>query len=180
MPNWELHESEMAELLGGDLTVSSGNKFYDISDVVTRGNIMDNRVQFMADAKSTLKKSFILDRDFLSDYRERAIIRGKIFLLPVRFEERESGEKTDWILVHANDFSELLGLEIKAEAIERKRYLDERAQHINEKMEKISDKLYEVIQDKTVSQGGRKSISEILDLIDELTLHFLRKEDRER
>lgn len=179
MPDWELHESEMAELLGGDLTVGSGNQFYDISDIVTRENVIDNRVQFMADAKSTLKKSFALNRDFLFDYRERAIIRGKIFLLPVRFEDRMTEEKTDWIVVHANDFSELLGLEVKAEALERKEYLDERAQLINEKMEGVSEELYGLIQDKTISQQARKSIVNILDLIDEMTLHFLKKEDRE-
>ena len=177
-PDWHAHEDYVAELLGIDKTVSSGNKFYDISDAVSREHVLENRVQFMADAKSTRNKTFRIGRDFLKDYREASIIRGKIFLLPIRFEVKGTGEVHDWILLHANDFSELLGLEIKNESVARAKYLDEKAQEISSNLSKTSELLYEILEDKSVPQSSKKRIVESLDYIDDVVMYLVRKEDR--
>ena len=173
MPDWQAHESEVAELLGIDTTVSSGNKFYDISDAVTRGHALDDRVQFMADMKATIRKTFRLDRDFLHEYRERAILRSKIFLLPVRFENPETKYREDWILVHANDFSELLGLDVKRESYERQEKLKEREAKIIAGLDTASSAVDTVLSDKRIPNESRRAMMVVQDAIDELYFEMI-------
>lgn len=174
-PNWQAHEAEVSNALGIDMTVSSGNKFYDISDAVTRGHSADNPVQLMADMKSTLQRSFRLDKDFLKDYRERAIIRGKLFVLPVRFENGATNEIDDWIVLHLNDFSELLGMEIRNTAVEQKRLAEERERKLGQRLESIATMLERLLSDKCISNDSRKVILSLIDIIDDTYVSFINK-----
>lgn len=176
-PDWHAHEDFVADLLGADKTVSSGNKWYDISDAVTRDNVMSNRAQFMADAKSTLKKSYSLSRDFLYQYRERAILRGKIFLLPVRFENPEDHSVNDWIVLHASDFSELLGLDIRNDSVEHANHLKDREQALIKRLGVIASSAEKVVS-SSASQEVKRLMIEVLDAIDEVC-DFIVKDDRE-
>lgn len=177
-PDWQAHEREVAELLGIDLTVSSGNKFYDISDATTRSHVLDDKVQFLADMKSTIRKSFRIYEAFLKEYRERAILRGKIFLMPVRFEHPETKETSDWVVVHANDFSELLGLDVKADSLERKAMLETRERKILAQLKSIAETMSDLVEDKSSPNSTRKTSLKALDIIDELYFDLLNKDAR--
>lgn len=174
-PDWHAHEEFTADLLGADQTVTSGNKFYDIADVVTRGHILDDNIQFMADSKSTLRNSYRIEKAFLRDFRERAILRGKTFLLPVRFEDKYTGDVEDWVVIHANDFSELLALDTRKDAKEQKALFEERSKQAISSMSSIAEKLESLLLDKTISSKSRKALLDLLDNIDNLTVSMVSK-----
>lgn len=172
-PDWQSHELEVSELLGIDQTVSSGNKFYDISDAVTREHVLDDSVQFMADMKATIRKTFRVDRDFVHEYRERAILRGKTFLMPIRFENLETKYREDWVLLHVNDFSELLGLDTKRESLEKQKNILEKEKRIISELGKVSESIDTVLSDKRIPNASRKAMLDVQDVIDELYFEML-------
>lgn len=122
-PNWQRHELEIQQRLGLSSTIGSGNKFHDPSDGTDKKHHSEHDFQVMIDAKSTSKKSYRLSRRLLKDWREKALVWGKIFMLPLRFEyEDESTD--DWIILHIDDFSEMYELARrpqKVEVVDRKR-----------------------------------------------------------
>lgn len=177
-PDWQSHEKEVAELLGIDQTVTSGNKFYDISDATTREHVLDNKIQLLSDMKSTIRKTFRMDREFLKEYRERAMIRGKIFVMPVRFENQDTKETEDWIVLQINDFSELLGLDLRNESVERKAMLEQREKNIVSKLKAVSTKLEDLLSDKTINNNSRRTLLEGLDVIDDLYFDLINRNAR--
>lgn len=99
---WEQWEADVQERLGLRSTIGSGSKFYDISDGVTPEG---HPIPLMVDAKSTEQKSYSLRHDFLDDWVQRAAEQGKMFGLPVRFEN--AAKTTDYMLVSFEDFETL-------------------------------------------------------------------------
>lgn len=172
-PDWQSHEKDTARLLDADQTVTSGNKFYDIADVVTRGHVFDDNLQFMADSKSTLRNSYRLEKVFLRSFREKAILRGKIFVLPLRFEDKYTHRIDDWVVISAADFSEIVGLDARKDAKAKSEQVERRARDIINKTESIASKIETLLLDKSIANKSRKSLLDLLDIIDKLTLSVL-------
>lgn len=102
---FEEHERFVAELYGLDQTITSGNKFYDPGDAVSRHS---GPFALFADAKYTEKLSYSLKLKELQDYAERATMRGKRLILPVRFFPPSLHAPSDWVVLNAHDLAELL------------------------------------------------------------------------
>ena len=167
MPDWRAHEDYVAEAISGEKTVTSGNKWWDISDVVNRDGSTNSRAQFMADAKSTLKDGYRVSKKFVRQYREKAILRGKVFLLPLRFQDGHTGEVDDWVVIHMDDFRELLGLDVRAQSIAEKKELDDHESSLQGLLADIAEKLEALVSDRDLSQSARKMASDAVDAIDE-------------
>lgn len=104
--NWEKHEADVQELLGLDSTIASGTKWYDQGDATSNTNPQDDQFPIMLDCKATIQKSYSMDKVYLNQWRTKALLLGKRFLLPVRFVDDE-GEH-DWCVVPLGDLAELL------------------------------------------------------------------------
>lgn len=101
---WEKWESDVQDALGLRGTVSSGSKFYDISDGV--GTDYDSDFRLMADAKCTEKGSYSIKWDFMSQWIEKAAQHGTRFILPIRFNNGK-GLNTDYVALSFDDFCEI-------------------------------------------------------------------------
>lgn len=101
---WERFEHDVARWFGLSTTISSGNKFFDPGDAVTRGR--RHPWPLYADAKHTTRASFSLKLKDLLDYHRQALELGKNFILPVRFED-PYGVVNDYVVLPLSDFREL-------------------------------------------------------------------------
>lgn len=101
----EAWEHEVARLLDLDLTITSGNKWYDPGDATTRGR--DDPFPLYADAKFTERASFSLKAKDLRQYSKRAEEAGKRFLLPLRFHSPGQRHPEDYAVLSFHDFVEL-------------------------------------------------------------------------
>ncbi|AEQ21073.1 conserved hypothetical protein [Rhodococcus phage E3] len=108
--NWERHEREIQELLGLRATIASGNQWHDPSDGVTPGHYSDSTFPLMVDCKCTTQKSFSLSRTFFADWRKKAEMAGKRFLMPVRFEYKDGRieRREDYVILALDDLVDLL------------------------------------------------------------------------
>lgn len=100
--NWE---EEVALTLDLDITITSGNKFYDPGDCITRGR--DDPFPLFADAKFTKRASFSLKAKDLRQYSVRAAEAGKRFILPLRFQSPGQRHPEDYVVMPFHDFVEL-------------------------------------------------------------------------
>lgn len=105
-PKWQRHEREVQQLLGLDATITSGNKWFDPGDGVTRGR--RSPFPLYADCKCTERKSFSLKLDLLNDLQYQAAELGRRLILPVRFHPDVGPQ--DYIVCSLHDFAELLSL----------------------------------------------------------------------
>ena len=105
-PKWQRHEREVRELLGLDATITSGNKWFDPSDGITRGR--DLPFQMYCDCKCTEKHSFSLKLADLYQLQDRAAEMGKRFIMPIRFHPAVGPQ--DYVVLGLHDFAELLDL----------------------------------------------------------------------
>lgn len=101
------HEDDVAELLGGHHSKSSGNQWHDAADG-KHGRYDD--LSFAWDCKCVLPgtKSITVTRDDIAKITEQA--RGRKPSLPMRFYESERGlflPPFDLILIRLQDFAEL-------------------------------------------------------------------------
>jgi len=105
--SWEEFEAHCQELLGLSPTLASGSQWFDIGDGVDR----DTKSVFpiMIDAKSTVRASYTLKAKFLREWLEKTLLRGKRFVMPVRFI-LPNGKNEDWAVLPLDDLAELLEL----------------------------------------------------------------------
>lgn len=106
MKAWEKFEYDIQEMLGLDTTIASGSKFHDPGDAVSNKNYQDDPFPMMVDCKSTINKSFSVERKTVEAWREKATLFGKRFALPIRF--LHEGGEYDWVVLPMGDFSDLL------------------------------------------------------------------------
>lgn len=104
-PRWQEFESYVAELLDLDATLSSGSKWFDKGDAVSRGR---GSFPLYAECKFTTKASKSLALRDLRAARELAGIIGKRFILPLRFWPENTPRPDDFVLLSLSDFCELL------------------------------------------------------------------------
>jgi hypothetical protein len=95
----------VADLLGLARTSSSGNKFYDPGDAVSRSHYSVQRYRLYAECKSTIQKSYSLKRDDLERYSKRAAENGKMYVMPIRFV---GAHDDDYVVMRLLDFSDVL------------------------------------------------------------------------
>ena len=105
-PKWQRHEREVRELLGLDATITSGNKWFDPGDGITRGR--RSPFPLYADCKCTEKHSFSLKLADLYHLQDRAADMGRRLIVPIRFHPAVGPQ--DYCLIGLHDFAELLDL----------------------------------------------------------------------
>jgi len=103
-PKWQAHERYVQQVLGLDSTITSGNKWFDPGDAVTRGRT--SPFPLYADCKCTEKGSFSLKLSDLNDLQHRAAMSGKRLVMPIRFHPSVGPQ--DYLVIGLHDFAELL------------------------------------------------------------------------
>ncbi len=103
---WELWEEAVQKALGLRGTIASGSKFYDLGDGVTP---IDHPIPAIIDAKSTEKKSYSINAEFMAEWEQKAAEQGQMFLLPIRFETTDQ----EYIALSFEDFQTLWWLSKK-------------------------------------------------------------------
>lgn len=107
-PLWQIWEDEFNEDLGLKATIASGSKFYDLGDGT---NSEQHPIPVVTDCKSTEQKSYSVKYEFLEDWLQKARMMGRMFLLPIRFENAKKDK--DYVLLEKEDFLTLWLLSIK-------------------------------------------------------------------
>lgn len=97
---WQRHEQDLQEALGLNSSIASGNQWHDIGDGST-GHNRQNAIGIIIDCKQTIKGSYSLNAAFLKEWLAKAALKGKMFLMPVRFTEPEI---QDYVVVELQDF----------------------------------------------------------------------------
>lgn len=107
---WQKHEADLQEALGLNSTIGSGNQSHDIGDGST-GHNRKTDFPMVIDCKCTLNKSYSLSSDLLEEWLHKAAELGKMFLLPIRFQNAKT---KDYVVLQLEDFQLLLDLAKKA------------------------------------------------------------------
>lgn len=105
---WEAHEKDLQEMFGLEPTITSGSKFYDPGDAVTRGRT--HPFPLYVDGKYTTKRSRSVSLKELRDYQGRAAEIGKRMVLALRYWPISDTQPEDYVVLSAHDFAELLSL----------------------------------------------------------------------
>ena len=105
---WKAFERHVTKLLGLDATITSGNKFFDQGDAVTRGR--GSSFPLFADAKYTEHFSHALQLKTLSDLHEQAAGVGRRMIMPIRFWPPGIPGPEDYVVLRLHDFAELMEL----------------------------------------------------------------------
>jgi hypothetical protein len=104
---WEAFEAEVTEMLGLGRTITSGNKWFDRGDAVSRDHA--DPFPLYVDAKFTEKISFSLRLRELHDYSRQAAEVGKRLALALRLWP-PAAPPSDYVVLSLHDFAELLQL----------------------------------------------------------------------
>lgn len=122
------HEAEVAQILKGQTTISSGNK-YEKADV----QVLDEGYwKFLVECKCTQKLGYRLTRSVWENVREQTYSRSDEMrpVMAIRFYDQDSqvnraSVEIDLAVLDLNDFSELLDerrrLQERIEELERER-----------------------------------------------------------
>lgn len=105
MDNWREWEQQAAWELGLELTIASGNKFFDPFDAVSR--TPNDPFPLAVDCKLTARGSFSLKAKELGQYRRRAAEEGKRLVVPLRFWTPDNPPE-DYAVLGFHDFVELM------------------------------------------------------------------------
>ena len=108
MERWEKFEHYCREILGLAGTPGSGNQWHDKGDGTTRAVYDPWPLQI--DAKTTIGKTFSINRSQLEDWIDQATSSGRRFAMPVRFLANARKPDYDFVVIDFNDFAELVDL----------------------------------------------------------------------
>lgn len=108
MERWEKFEQYCRETLGLAGTPGSGNQWHDKGDGTTRDVYDPWPLQI--DAKTTIGKSFSINRNQIEDWIDQAVSSGRRFAMPVRFLKTRYKGDTDLVVMDFNDFAELVDI----------------------------------------------------------------------
>lgn len=106
MERWEKFEHYCREILGLEGTPGSGNQWHDKGDGTTRDVYDPWPIQI--DAKTTMGKTFSINRNQIEDWIDQAVSSGRRFAMPVRFLKTRYKGDTDLVVIDFNDFAELV------------------------------------------------------------------------
>lgn len=104
MTDWENFEQKVQDTLGLEPTITSGNKWYDISDGVHRDQ---NPYRVMVDAKFTEASSYTLQAKFLQEWHQEAAKLGYKFALPIKLSGSRA-TPNEWVAIPLDDYAELV------------------------------------------------------------------------
>lgn len=110
IPMWEKFEHYIQDLLKLDSTINSGNQWHDVGDAVSRGHYTEEPLRFVADCKFTEQKGFRLEQKFLDKWILKGLELGRIFILPIRFFDKETHQQSDYVVLALHDFHTLVDL----------------------------------------------------------------------
>lgn len=97
---FQQHEKDLQDVLGLNSSIASGNQWHDIGDGST-GHNRESSIGIIIDCKSTIKGSYSLNAVMLKDWLHKAALKGKMFLLPVRFVNPSI---QDYVVLELEDF----------------------------------------------------------------------------
>lgn len=121
MTDWQKAESDIRERLGLEGTSGSGNKWYDIGDSVDHSHFTEVVFPLLVESKATRHKSYSIVREYVQDYWERSVMRGKRFLLHTQFQEEVGSgvedPQRDWVTLTLDDFAELYELASRSQQV---------------------------------------------------------------
>ena len=106
MERWEKFEHYCREILGLAGTPGSGNQWHDKGDGTTRDVYDPWPLQI--DAKTTVGRTFSINRSQIEDWIDQAVSSGRRFAMPVRFLKTRYKGDTDIVVLDFNDFAELV------------------------------------------------------------------------
>jgi hypothetical protein len=98
--DWKRHEKEIAARSGGKRVAGSGNQPGKPGDV--RGT------KFLRDGKATVRKNISISAKVLKKIVEEALALGRTPVIEVRLEGAEFPCPTDWVILPAIDFQDLV------------------------------------------------------------------------
>lgn len=98
--DWKRHERDISRRSGDRQVAGSGNK------PGRPGDTMGAR--FIREGKSTKHASISISQEWMRKLIEQALRMGKVPLFEIRLEAAQVPVPTDWILLPADDFQELL------------------------------------------------------------------------
>jgi len=104
-PGWEEWEAEANEILGTKPTIHSGNQWHDPSD--GKSDYGDS-FPLLVDAKYTTNASFSVSAKFMGQNVDRALEKGKRFILAIRLRPKGSLAPREYVVLGIDDFAELL------------------------------------------------------------------------
>lgn len=106
--SFERHERKVASDLGGGLTIGSGNKGMKGD---AHGGDANAGQRVMAEAKCTKGKSMSIKLSWLDKLVKEALHAGMQPALYLRFEAAQFQGATDWAMIPAERYKELLEVE---------------------------------------------------------------------
>jgi len=160
--DWQSHEQDIQRKLDLDSTIASGNKWYDIGDATSNTNRQDDNFPIVLDCKATEKLSYRLVRSYLEEWRKRALLQGKRFLLPVRFVN--DGTEYDWCTLHLDDLAELLDLGRRASTQQEERVDEE--QKLPDEVDNALFDLFELVRTKVSDPAVRVEMYQLHETIE--------------
>jgi hypothetical protein len=98
--NWRQHEKDISERAGEPQVAGSGNQPGRPGD--TMGT------QFLRDGKATRGAGITIKAEWLRKIVGQALSMGRVPLIEVRMEGADLPVPTDWVLLPAEDFQEIL------------------------------------------------------------------------
>jgi hypothetical protein len=99
--NWRKHERDIAERSGDRRVAGSGNQ------PGRPGDVMGTR--FLRDGKATVRKSLGISQKQARKLVIEAMNMGRIPIFEIRLEGAEEPVPTDWVVIPAIDFEEIVG-----------------------------------------------------------------------
>lgn len=98
--NWKKHEQDVESRSGGRRRAASGATPGKPADTIDQ--------EFLRECKSTKGAGMSINGKWLSKITSEAICLGRIPLVELRFEGQTDPTPTDWIMLPALEFEELL------------------------------------------------------------------------
>lgn len=129
LTDWHDAEERVRAALGLALTPSSGNKWYAPGDSVSTDN--SDLLGWMVDSKSTVKKSYSVQRDWVRQYRDKALEFGKVFGLHIQFQD-DPNPPEDYFLMQLDDFTEMVNKPLTPRQVKAKKSLQALVDYIKD------------------------------------------------
>ena len=106
---WFKFEEDIQSLFGLEAMPGSGNQWHSPSDGATP-NTDPTPWPLMVDCKHTVQRSYSLTRKLLDQWVHTAMVSGRHFALPVRFENPDdtTATRSDYVVIPTEDYADLV------------------------------------------------------------------------
>lgn len=107
-PDWKKHERDMAERAGAQLVKGSGNQSKKSKGKPRPADVTGGKGNFLRQGKSAKGKSVTVSEAALRKVVQEATDMGQRPLIELRIEKATFPVPTDWVMLPAVDFQELV------------------------------------------------------------------------